>query len=99
METAEGRGLFKQLVSHYFRKFLQMQLEKIKFQLCISKSKFFNVSFIYCLGLCHTMLASLTSALFVPLYPVVKELKLQEERVKLVRDRLFVNGQLYTGKC
>ena len=43
------------------------------------------------------MLASLTSALFVPLYPVVKELKLQGERVKLVRDRLFVNGQLYTG--
>ena len=31
------------------------------------------------------------------LYPVVKELKQQGERVKLVRDRLFVNGQLYTG--
>ena len=39
-------------------------MRKDKIPTLHSKSKFFNVAFIYYLGLCHTMLASLVRSLF-----------------------------------
>lgn len=32
------------------------------------------------------------------LYPIIRELRNQGNRLKLVKDRLYVNGKVYTGE-